>query len=1056
LLMPESTTHPPRWPHAYGDPTAIAPAMAEPGPYAELHCRTNFSFLEGASHPDELVVTAVKLGYAALAITDRNSVAGVVRAHSAAQDLGLKLIIGAEVTPVDAPPLVLWATDRDSYGRLTRLLTVGRRCAPKGECKLTLADLDAHRQGLIAGAAPPRHLPLEEVDYCRCREVFGDNGHLLAELHYGFNDKARLEELMRVSQASRLPLVAAGDVYYHAPHRMALQHVLTAIRRRMTVAEIEAERLPNAERHLRSIEELQSIFSQVPDAIRRTREIADRCRFSLNELKYQYPQELAPPGETPIAYLRRLAWQRAKSRYGGEIPPKVRDLLNRELDLIERLKYEAFFLTVFDVVEYARERGILCQGRGSAANSAVCFCLGVTAVDPSAHEMLFERFVSAERDEPPDIDVDFEHERREEALQYLYDKYGRDRAGLAATVISYRARSAVRDVAKALGLSHDRVDELAKNVDHRSEDSLLAERCRQSGLDPNSRLGRQLVALVGELVGFPRHLSQHVGGMVITQGPLDEMVPIENAAMENRTVIQWNKDDLDELGILKVDCLALGMLTAIRKGFDLVVGSGGPRLTIDSVPLEDPNVYEMISRADTIGVFQIESRAQMSMLPRLQPRTFYDLVIEVAIVRPGPIQGNMVHPYLRRRCGEEETTYPSPEIEHILRRTLGVPLFQEQAMQLAIEAADFTPGEADQLRRAMAAWRRPGLIDDYRRKLIDGMLAKGYSPEFSEQLFNQIRGFGEYGFPESHAASFAKLVYVSSWLKHYYPAAFAAALINSQPMGFYAPAQLIRDAREHGVDVLPIDVNASDWDCTLANRDGRIAVRLGLRLVRGLPEAVARTIEACRTRPFRSIADLTAQTGLCRAIVQRLADADAFQSLALNRRTSLWQALDQPTSQEEMPLFSHIASEEIPSPTLSELSPQEEVYADYRTVGVTLRQHPMSFLRDVLKQRSVKTAAELLRCNHGGRVSVAGLVLMRQRPGTAKGITFVTLEDETGTSNLIIHRRTWEKHEQAARRATILVATGKLERQDQVVHLVVEKLEAGPAQAIIHRSRDFH
>lgn len=1057
--MPESLSNPPRWPNAYADPAEMMSSASLPSaPYAELHCRTNFSFLEGASHPDELVVAAAQLGYTAIAVTDRNSLAGVVRAHSVAKDIGLKLLIGAEVTPVDAPPIVLWATDRASYGRLSRLLTLGRRRAPKGQCQLTLADLDAHREGLLAGVTPRRHLPLEVDAYRRCRDVFGDAGYLLAELHYGANDQARLDQLIGASQAARLPLVAAGDVHYHAAHRMPLQHVLSAIRCGVTVAELGPECLPNAERHLRRIDELQTIFARVPDALRRTLEIAQRCQFSLNELKYQYPQELSPPGETPMAYLRRLAWERAHDRYGAEIPPKIHQLLQRELDLIEKLKYEAFFLTVFDVVEYARNRGILCQGRGSAANSAVCYCLGVTAVDPNVHETLFERFVSAERDEPPDIDVDFEHERREEALQYLYQKYGRDRAGLAATVISYRARSAVRDVAKALGLSPDRVDELAKNVDHRSEEALLANRCRQSGLDPDSRLGRQLVALVSQLVGFPRHLSQHVGGMVITQGPLDELVPIENAAMQDRTVIQWNKDDLDDLGILKVDCLALGMLTAIRKGFDLVEQSGGPRLSINSVPAEDPNVYEMISQADTVGVFQIESRAQMSMLPRLQPRTFYDLVIEVAIVRPGPIQGNMVHPYLRRRCGEEAATYPSPEVEHILQRTLGVPLFQEQAMQLAIEAANFTPGEADQLRRAMAAWRRPGLIDDYRRKLIDGMLSKGYAPEFAEQLFNQIRGFGEYGFPESHAASFAKLVYVSAWIKHYYPAAFAAALINSQPMGFYAPAQLVRDAREHGVEVLGIDVNASDWDCTLERRNDLFALRLGLRLVRGMPESIARTIIASRrSAPFQSVAELTARARLNRAAVQRLAEANAFQSLQLNRRTSLWQALDQPAAQEDLPLFANAIVEES-MPLLPALSAREEVYADYRTAGMTLRQHPLSFLRDALRELHVTPAGELVRCPHGRHVSVAGLVLMRQRPGTAKGITFVTLEDETGTANLIIHRHTWEKYEHAARRASILVASGRLERKDQVVHVVVDGLRHAPAppEQLTHRSRDFH
>ncbi|HEX6962946.1 MAG TPA: DNA polymerase III subunit alpha, partial [Lacipirellula sp.] len=906
--------------------------------YAELHCRTNFSFLEGASHPDELIVRAAELGYSALAITDVNSLAGVVRAYIPAKDLGFKLLIGAEITPVDSPRLVLWATDRASYGRLSRLLTLGRRRAEKGECQLTLEDVAAHSEGLLAGVLPdiddpcsikapgsaggqrgerlsyprirppaepgafkPRALPggrsaaarraastqrdprpeagaarvpfhvvgtaEEFLPFHTLREIFANRCYLLAELHHGVADHRRCEQLLHLSRATGLPLVAAGDIHYHAPERMILQHVLTAIRHGTTVAELGDRCLPNAERHLRTLEQLQTIFAPLPGALERTIEIADRCHFSLDQLRYEYPEELAPPGETPMAYLRRLSWEKAADRYPAGIPEKVRGLLDHELALIETMRYEAFFLTVYDLVRYARSQNILCQGRGSAANSAVCYCLGITAVDPSEHEMLFERFISQERQEAPDIDVDFEHERREEVLQYLYNKYGRERAGLAATVITYRTRSAVRDIGKALGLSLDRVDALAKTVDHYGEDQ-LAKRCRQSGIDPHSKLGQQLIWLVEQLAGFPRHLSQHVGGMVITEGPLCELVPIENAAMADRTVIQWDKDDLDELGILKVDCLCLGMLTAIRKCFDLINNpppskggarggiAGGemtnsrmtndqcnpdlweasptpillldgnrnrpqrglpqnPLLSIDAIPDDDPQVYEMICRADTIGVFQIESRAQMSMLPRLKPERFYDLVIEVAIVRPGPIQGNMVHPYLRRRSGEEAVVYPSPEVEHVLRRTLGVPLFQEQAMQLAIVAAGFTPGEADQLRRAMAAWRRPGLIDEYRQRLIAGMLAKGYSIEFAEQLFEQIRGFGEYGFPESHAASFAKLAYVSSWLKHYYPAAFIAALINSQPMGFYAPAQLIRDAREHGVEVLPVDVNHSAWDCTL-------------------------------------------------------------------------------------------------------------------------------------------------------------------------------------------------------------------------------------------------
>jgi error-prone DNA polymerase len=1019
------------------------------------------------------------LGYAALAVTDRNSLAGVVRAHGAAKDAGLKLLIGAEVTPIDAPAVVLWAPDRESYGRLTRLLTVGRRRAEKGACELTLDDLAEHSAGLLAGVAPERDQPLRPLAELHAyRDIFGDRGSLLAELHYGVDDQQRLDELLRLSRASRLPLAAGGDVHYHVPERMALQHVLTAIRHGVTVADLGERCLPNAERHLRTLDQLQAIYSSAPQVLRRTIEIADRCAFSLNELRYDYPEELAPTGETPMAYLRRLTWERAADRYAGAIPEKVQKLLTQELALIEQLHYEAFFLTVFDVVRFARSQDILCQGRGSAANSAVCYVLGVTAVDPDEFETCIARFISSERNEAPDIDVDFEHERREEVLQYVYQKYGRERAGLAATVITYRARSAVRDVGKALGLSLDRVDALAKNVDHRGEGDLLANRCTQSGVDPHSQLGRQLIAMVKQLVGFPRHLSQHVGGMVITRGPLCELVPIENAAMADRTIIQWDKDDLDELGILKVDCLALGMLTAIRKCFALVEETTGRQLMIDAVPGEDPAVYDMISRADTVGVFQIESRAQMSMLPRLKPATFYDLVIEVAIVRPGPIQGNMVHPYLRRRNKEEPVDYPSEEVKHVLERTLGVPLFQEQAMQLAVVAAGFTGGEADQLRRAMGAWRRSGMIDSYRRRLIDGMLARGYAPDFAERLFEQIRGFGEYGFPESHAASFAKLVYVSSWLKHYYPAAFAAAMINSQPMGFYAPAQLIRDAREHDVEVRPADVNASEWDCTLEGAGRRqwavgsgeeddslpvlhcpppMALRLGLRLIRGLPEAAARAIVEARTSPYGSVAELAARAKVGRGVVQRLAEAGALGSLALDRRAALWQALDQTPHVENLPLLAGLDEGDPQPPALPQLTPQEEVFADYQSAGLSLRAHPVSFFRADLDRIAVTPAAQLVHWPHGRTVKAAGLVLMRQRPGTAKGITFVTLEDETGIANLIIHARVWKQFELAARRAAALIAQGRLERKDKVVHIIVSRLEdmRSRLQELTHRSRDF-
>jgi error-prone DNA polymerase len=1038
--------------------------------YAELHCRTNFSFLEGASHADELVSRAIELGYSALAITDRHSLAGVVRAHAATKNSDLKLLIGAEIVPTDAAPIVLLATDRAAYGRLARLITLGRRRAPKGECELTIDDIAQHSEGLLAAvgwavpadptaAASGGHSP----PYRQYHDIFADRCYLLAELHYGTNDAERLDQLIRLSKQTRLPLVAAGDVHYHVAQRMVLQHVLTAIRHNTTVEALGDRLLPNAERHLRTLDQIQRVFARVPDAVRRTIEVADRCTFSLDDLRYEYPEELAPADQSPFEYLRQLTWQGARQRYHDQVPDSIKKQLEHELAIIKDLRYEAFFLTVYDIVKFACSQNILCQGRGSAANSSVCFCLGITAVDPLDTDLLFERFVSRERNEPPDIDVDFEHERREEVLQYVYNKYGRDRAGLAATVITYRVRSAVRDVGKALGLSLDRIDALAKNIDGRSEDTILARRCQQSGVDPDARIGRQLMTLVDEILGFPRHLSQHVGGMVITQGPLCELVPIENAAMVDRTVIQWDKDDLDTLGILKVDCLALGMLTAIHRCFDLIEKHHGCQLTIANIRQDDSDVYDMISRAETVGVFQIESRAQMSMLPRLRPERFYDIVIEVAIVRPGPIQGDMVHPYLDRRDrvrnGEAiEPICTDDKVNKVLERTLGVPLFQEQAMQLAVVAAGFTPGEADQLRKAMGGWRRPGLIDSFRQKLFDGMLERGHTEEFAERLFKQISGFGEYGFPESHAASFAKLAYVSAWLRYHYQAAFTAALINSQPMGFYAPAQLIRDARERRdtpVEVRPIDINHSDWDCTL-EKEGQ-ALRLGLRLVRGLHRAAVDSMVQARTRKFESIADLVARTNLSQAVIERLTAADAFQSLSLDRRKALWQALDQAPKHEPGPRLFDLHSSESLAPMLPKLEEQEEVFADYHSAGLTLRQHPLSFHREQLNSLGVTPAAQLLTYPHDHMVKVAGIVLMRQRPSTAKGITFVTLEDETGIANLVVHQSTWQRYDQAARRSTAMIAYGKLERKNEVVHVIAKRLEdLTDRLASLHSpSRDF-
>ena len=1089
-----------------GDSSYGPETQSQSGMYSELHCKTNYSFLTGGSHADELVERATALGYRALAITDENTLAGVVRAYAAVRDndrkqaeessgVGihkLKLIIGAEIIPNDAPPVLLWATDRKSHGNLSRLITVGRRRAPKGECWLSLDDIADHAEGLLAGVLPSLRgdrLRTEHIDkthpsfewhesnlysqaenvtelplfadekFATYREIFADRGYLMAAAYRGVDDSWRIEQLKQLSQKTRLPLVASGDVLYHSPARLPLHDVLTAIKHRTTVASAAGLLLPNAQRHLQSIEQRTKAFAEIPAALHRTGEIVDRCNFCLSQLRYEYPVELAPDGQKPIQYLRELTRIGANNRYPDGVPAKVKNIIAHEMKLIEELRYEAYFLTVWDLVRFARQRGILCQGRGSAANSAVCYCLGVTSVDPATSELLFERFISKERDEAPDIDVDFEHERREEVLQYLYNKYGHDRTGLAATVITYRIRSAVRDVGKALGLSLDRVDALAKHVEGYTSEADLTGKMRDVGIDPESETGLRMNHLVNELLGFPRHLSQHVGGMVMTQGKLDELVPIENAAMENRTVIQWDKNDLEELGLLKVDCLCLGMLTAIRKCFQMVKQHWSRDCTLANIPQDDPRVYDMICNADTVGVFQIESRGQMSMLPRLKPRCWYDLVIEVAIVRPGPIQGNMVHPYLRRRNGEEPVVYPNEAIKAVLYRTLGVPIFQEQAMKLAVVAAGFTHGEADQLRRAMGKWRKSGIIEKFRSKMMDGMKERGLSGEFAEQVFRQISGFGEYGFPESHAASFAKLVYVSAWLKHYYPAAFCAALLNSQPMGFYAPAQLVADAKKHGVTVLPVDVNHSDWDCTIEeNANQEKALRLGLRMVSGLRVTTAVTIKEARvTGPFTNISDFTRRTRLSQTTIARLSKADTFGSLNQSRRAALWQALAQEKKPKDQPLFATLEAQDNDTRTLPDLAAQDEVTEDYRTVGLSLRAHPLSFYREPLNQLRVTTCAGLEEERNNEHLRVAGLVILRQRPATAKGITFVTLEDETGTANLVVKPHIWERYYKIARRASGWIAHGKLEKKSGVIHVVVSRLEdmSSSLEELKIKSRDF-
>jgi len=965
--------------------------------YAELQVASNFSFLRGASHPEEIAIAAAALGLAGFALTDRNSLAGVVRAHDRAKKVGMPFIVASRLDFRCGRSLLAYPVDRAAYGRLAKLITLGRRRAPKGECHLDLADLDAHGEGLIFLVLPEEGIRDEE-------ELAGLLQHLtgrfpgyvyLAGQHlYRGDDERRLARLAKLAERCATPLVAVNDVHAHGPERRPLQDVLTCIREHCTIDEAGYRLFANAERHLKSPAEMARLFARYPDALARTLEIARRCRFSLDELRYEYPDELTEAGRTPQQELEHLVRDGAAKRYPEGVPEKVQAALVHELALIGQLSYAPYFLTVRDLVHFARSQGILCQGRGSAANSAVCYCLEITAIDPIKMDLLFERFISAARNEPPDIDVDFEHERREEVIQYVYKKYGRHRAGLAATVICYRSRSALREVGKAMGLSLDTVAALSGAIWGWSSEGLEEERVRELGLDPEALRLKQTLQLTRELIGFPRHLSQHVGGFVMTRGPLEELVPIENAAMVDRTMVEWDKDDLNTLWILKVDVLALGMLTCLAKGFALLKEHYGRSLDLAGVPADDPDVYAMMSRADTVGVFQVESRAQMTMLPRLQPKKFYDLVIEVAIVRPGPIQGDMVHPYLRRRDGKEHVTYPSRELEQVLSKTLGVPLFQEQAMKIAIVAANFTPDEADQLRRAMATFRKNGTIHQFEAKLIEGMVANGYERDFAERCFHQIEGFGDYGFPESHAASFALLAYISAWMKHHYPAVFACSLLNSQPMGFYAPAQIVRDAIEHGVEVRPVDVNFSDWDCTLENAMNGYALRLGFRQIKGLGEVEAKRLVSLRGNGYADNLSLSRRAGLTRRSLAALARADACRSLGLDRRQALW-AL-QGLGQTPLPLFHAAAEEEQGAEAPVELPAMalgEHVAEDYSTLHLSLKSHPLALLRPRLPRALDLPAKRLAGIRNGDKVGVAGLVLVRQRPGTASGVIFATLED---------------------------------------------------------------
>ena len=1009
--------------------------------YAELAITTNFSFLHGASHVDELVETAATLGLSAISITDHNTLASIVRGHQAAKKAGIKLIVGTRLNLQDAPSLLCFPRNRDSYARLSRLITLGRRRAPKGECKIFLKDVLNYSKEQIFISLPPPAFNNQYAEHLHyLQERLANNVWLAARCRYDGNDVAYLYNLAQLSAKTNVPMVATNDVLMHTPDRKPLMDIITCIREHCTIDQGGFRLAMNAERYLKTAKEMARLFQRYPEAIARSLEIANLCKFSIDELRYEYPVDEAPPGTTPQEELVRLTWEGAKIRYPNGLSCKVRKQLEYELKLVSKLKYAPYFLTVHDIVRHARSRGILCQGRGSAANSAVCYCLGITAIDPTRIDLLFERFVSVERNEPPDIDVDFEHERREEIIQYIYEKYGRERAGLAATVVHYRARMAVREVGKAMGLKEDTVSALASTVWGWRSDKINKEHIRDAGLNPDDLRLSLTIRLARELIGFPRHLSQHVGGFVITRGPLSDLVPIANAAMENRTTIEWDKDDLDALGILKIDVLGLGMLSCIRKSFELLEQHYKKKVDLASVPSEDPSVYDMLCEADSVGVFQVESRAQMTMLPRLKPRNFYDLVIEVAIVRPGPIQGDMVHPYLRRRNGEEKIDYPSQELKAVLGKTFGVPLFQEQAMKIAIVAGGFTPSEADQLRRAMATFRHVGTIHTFEKKLTNGMISNGYSPDFAGRCFDQIKGFGEYGFPESHAASFALLVYVSSWLKKHYPDVFTTALLNSQPMGFYAPAQLIRDAKEHGVKIRPVDVNHSRWNATLEpNGMGHRAIRLGFRQIKGFSKSEADTLIKSRSHPFTNLTNLHLRAHLKTTALARLARADAFKSMNLNRRQAIWAIRAIPTT--PLPLFKEGENRNGKDVSLPLMKIGEEVTYDYATLRLSLKCHPLALLREKLNTTRVTPAGHLLQINDGARVIVAGLTLVRQRPSTANGVIFITLEDETGVANLVIWPKIFERFRQVVMRGRLIRVTGTLQREGIVTHIIVDQME---------------
>lgn len=1059
--------------------------------YAELAVTTNFSFLRGASHAEELVRQAASLGLSGIGVADRNTLAGVVRAHMAAKEVGLRLLVGARLVPVEGPEIICYPQNRAAYGRLSALISEGKFKARKGECHITLADIAGLGEEQIFIVIPP---VTPDTDFHELLMNFGalwpGRVYLAARYTYSGRNRERLARLAQLGAETGVPIVAVNDVLYHAPERRPLQDVVTCIREHTTIEKAGFHLEANAERHLKSPEEMARLFRGFEPALRRSEDILRRCNFSLDELSYEYPDEPVPEGSTPQEHLENLTRQGAEWRYPEGVPGKVEAALRKELRLIEELKYAPYFLTVHDIVKWAREQDILCQGRGSAANSAVCFCLGITSVDPGKSELLFERFLSKERKEPPDIDVDFEHERREEVIQYVYRRYGRHRAALTATVISYRPRSAVREVCKALGLSEDVSSALAGTVWGSFAGTMKAHHIAQVGLDPANPMIRRAIQMTRQLIGFPRHLSQHVGGFVLTRGPLIETVPIGNAAMDDRTFIEWDKDDIEALGIMKVDVLALGMLTCIRKAFDLLKDFKGISHTLASLPPEDVATYDMLCEGDSLGVFQVESRAQMNMLPRLRPRCFYDLVIEVAIVRPGPIQGDMVHPYLRRRKGLETITYPSPspehgppdELERILSRTKGVPLFQEQAMQISIDAAKFTPEEANGLRRAMATFRKVGTIQNYEDMMVGRMVERGYDEAFAQRCFDQVKGFGEYGFPESHAASFALLVYVSSWLKCHHPDVFCAALLNSQPMGFYAPAQIVRDAREHGVEVREPDVNFSEWDniievCSPADpllyqtqaarslvngtqhdqgvgadassrtrdngSDRTLPVRLGFRQIDGLREDEIEKLIRARGDGYKTPDDILRRAGVSRSTMEILAAADAFRSMGLDRRAALW-AVRGEAAGKALPLFAAADAAEQGKDAQTELPlmpKSEHVIQDYQTVRLSLKDHPMTFLRARYAGQGALSTVDACAAANGRRVKTAGVVLVRQRPGSASGVCFITLEDETGIANLVVWPKVFEKYRSIVMGARILFVRGMVQKADNVTHIVAHHLE---------------